>query len=162
MTIDSTPGGARRALRGACRIAAAAGLAVDAYVHIHLADQYDAVSATVSQGTLFRVEAGLAAVAAVLVLLWHRLLSDLLALLVAAGGLAALLLYRYVDVGALGPVPDMYEPIWSDDKKLTVVAQLITIAAAIVLLLTRRFRSFRSPTPRRPGPQRARPDREEQ
>jgi hypothetical protein len=39
-------------------------------------------------------------------------------LLVSAGGLAAVLLYRYVDVGPLGPLPDMYENTWQVPGKL--------------------------------------------
>ncbi|MCM2422880.1 hypothetical protein [Streptomyces sp. RKAG293] len=140
MTPATTSLSALRTARGACRVAAAVGLAVDAYVHAKLADQYDAVSATISQGTLFRVEAGLASLAALLVLAWRRPLGDAFAWLVAAGGLAALVLYRYVDVGALGPLPDMYEPIWSDDKKLSAAAQVLAVIATTALLVTRRAR----------------------
>ncbi|MFD6248329.1 hypothetical protein ACFWGG_24665, partial [Streptomyces roseolus] len=57
---------------------------------------------------------------------------------VAAGGLAALLLYRYVDVGELGPLPNMYEPAWFTDKDLVVIAQVLTLLATSSLLLTRR------------------------
>jgi hypothetical protein len=124
-----------RALDVAARLVAAAGLAVDAYVHAKLAGQYDAVRADISQGALFRVEAGLASLAALLILVWRRPLSAAFAWLVAAGGLAALLLYRYVNVGAHGPLPNMYEPIWTSDKKLTVWSQAVTIAAATYLLL---------------------------
>ncbi|WP_308376596.1 hypothetical protein [Streptomyces sp. ISL-99] len=116
---------------------------MDAYVHAHLADRYDAVSATISQGTLFRIEAALAALAALLVLVWRRAPADAFAWLVAAGGLAALLVYRYVDVGELGPLPNMYEPIWFSDKNIVVAAQALTIAAATGLLLTGRRRSRR-------------------
>ncbi|MEU1021309.1 hypothetical protein ABZ383_09595 [Streptomyces sp. NPDC005900] len=123
-----------RLLRGAARVLAAAGLAVDAYVHAHLADRYDAVKDTISQGTLFRIEAALAALAALLVLVWRRRPADAFAWLVAAGGLAALLLYQYVDVGAIGPLPNMYEPVWSGDKKLTAVAQAVTVVCATLLL----------------------------
>jgi hypothetical protein len=124
-------------VRGAARVLAAAGLAVDAYVHAHLADRYDAVSASISQGTLFRVEAALAALAALLVLVWRRLPGDLFAALVAAGGLALLLVYRYVDVGELGPVPDMYEPVWYGEKEVTVLAQAVAVLATLYLLLVR-------------------------
>lgn len=133
-----------KALRAAARVLTAAGLAVDAYIHAKLADQYDAVSANISQGNLFRIEAAIASLAALLVLIWHRPLSAALAWLVAAGGLAALLVYRYVDVGAHGPLPNMYEPIWTTDKKVTVVAQVVTMAAASYLLFTHR------PAERRP------------
>ncbi|WP_232248534.1 hypothetical protein [Streptacidiphilus rugosus] len=54
------------------RIAAAAGLAVDAAVHARLAGQYDLVTATISEGILFRAEAAAAALAVVLVLLWRH------------------------------------------------------------------------------------------
>jgi hypothetical protein len=120
------------------RLAAAAGLGVNAGVHADLADQYDAISATFSQGDLFRIEAALACLAAVLVLLWRRPLGDAFAWLVAAGGLFAIILYRYVDVGAHGPLPDMYEPVWTPGKKVSAIAQIVTIVATAFLLLTHR------------------------
>ncbi|MET9669590.1 hypothetical protein ABZY19_30190 [Streptomyces sp. NPDC006475] len=116
---------------------AAACLAVDAYLHAHLADRYDAISSSVSQGTLFRLEAALAALAALLVLVWRRLPGDLFASLVAVGGLALLLVYRYVDVGELGPIPNMYEPIWYGEKEATVVVQAVAVLATLYLLLVR-------------------------
>ncbi|MEV7866453.1 hypothetical protein AB0P17_10185 [Streptomyces sp. NPDC088124] len=123
-------------LRAVARVLAAAGLAVDAYLHAHLADRYDTVSSGISQGDLFRAEAGLAALAALLVLVWRRVPGDLFAWLVATGGLALLLIYRYVDVGELGPVPNMYEPIWYGEKRLTVVAEAVAVLATIFLLCT--------------------------
>ncbi|MFI6286034.1 hypothetical protein ACIBCM_14955 [Streptomyces sp. NPDC051018] len=116
------------------RLIAAAGLAVDAFIHARLADHYDNVSATVSQGDLFRVEAALASLAALLVLVWRRPPSDAFAWLVAAGGLALLLVYRYVDVGQMGPVPNMYEPVWTIDKWIAAVAQAVTVIATTYLL----------------------------
>ncbi|MEU4848223.1 hypothetical protein [Streptomyces gilvosporeus] len=124
-------------VQNAVRLVAAAGLAVDAYVHADLAAELDAVVATLSEGMLFRVEAALAALAALLVLLWRRPASDAFACIVAGGGLVLLLLYRYVDVGRLGPLPDMYNPAWSDAKKLAALAQAVTVVATGYLLLTR-------------------------
>ncbi|MEV6793661.1 hypothetical protein AB0M87_17025 [Streptomyces sp. NPDC051320] len=144
---SDVPGPARRAVRGVARLLAAAGLGVDAYIHAQLADQYDAVAASISQGTLFRIEAAVAALAALLVLVWRRVPADAFAWLVAAGGLALLLIYRYIDVGKLGPMPDMYEPVWFRDKKITVVAQAVTIVAAGFLLLTRTRRAPRGAPP---------------
>ncbi|MEV7427438.1 MULTISPECIES: hypothetical protein [unclassified Streptomyces] len=132
----SGPGRTRRVLRALARLVAAAALAWDAYLHAHLADRYDAVSGSIGQGDLFRIEAGLAALAALLVLAWRRVPGDLFAWVVAAGGLALLLIYRYVDVGALGPFPNMYEPHWYTDKRLAVIAQAIAVLATIYLLLT--------------------------
>jgi peptidoglycan/LPS O-acetylase OafA/YrhL len=141
-----TPAGSRstgRIPRGIARVLAAAGLAVDAYLHAHLAGQYDTVTASVSQGTLFRVEAGLAGLAALLVLVWRRVPADFFAWLVAAGGLALLLVYRYVDVGAFGPFPNMYENVWYPEKTATVVAQAVAVLATVFLLLYRSRRARR-------------------
>lgn len=70
------------------RLLAAAGLAIDTYVHLDLAASYDTNTAAISQGALFRVEASAALAAAVLVLLVRGRLVALFAFLVAAGGVA--------------------------------------------------------------------------
>ena len=74
-------------------------------------------------------------IAAVVVLVWRRFLGDAFGWLVAAGGFALLVVYRYVDVGKLGPLPDMYEPVWFTEKKVVAVAQLVTVVAAGVLMV---------------------------
>lgn len=120
------------------RLLTAAALAVDAYVHLQEASIYDQTQpgASVSQGQLFRVESAVAIAAAVLVLAWRRRSSWLLALLVAASALAAVLLSRYVDIGGVGPLPDMYEPTWAAGGKLpSAVAEAAATAAALVGLL---------------------------
>jgi hypothetical protein len=91
------------------RVGTAAALGIDATVHWQNASAYDAVTATLSQGELFRAEAVLAVAVGLLVLLWPRRGSWVAALGVGASALAAVLLYRYVDLGPLGPLPDMYE-----------------------------------------------------
>jgi len=112
------------------RVSTAAALGIDAAVHWQNASAYDAVAATVSQGQLFRVEAALAVVVGLLVLVRPQPSSWLAALLVAASALGAVLLYRYIDVGALGPLPDMYENTWQvPGKLLSAYAE----AAAVVL-----------------------------
>ncbi|MCX3060803.1 hypothetical protein [Streptomyces beihaiensis] len=126
------------------RIVAAAGLAVDAYVHADLAPGYDVNAASVSQGDLFRLEAALAALAALLVLFLRSRLVQAYALLVAAGGLAAVLVYHYADLGTLGPLPDMYEPYWYTEKVVSAVSQAVaTVAAAALLSLPNRHRPQR-------------------
>ncbi|HEV2089179.1 MAG TPA: hypothetical protein VGR21_12775 [Cryptosporangiaceae bacterium] len=124
------------AVRGrtlALQVITAAGLGVDAYLHLVLASDYVGPGA-ISQGALFRVEAAVAAVAAVLVLLVRRRVVYLLAFLVAASALAAVVLYRYVDVGALGPLPNMYEPVWFFEKTLSAVAEAVAAVGAAALL----------------------------
>ena len=112
------------------RVATAAALGIDAVVHARNASAYDAVKATFTEGTLFRVEAGAAVAAGLLVLLWPRRASWVAALLVGASALGAVLLYRYVDVGSLGPLPDMYENTWQVPGKLLSAS---AEAAAVVL-----------------------------
>ncbi|HET7723813.1 MAG TPA: hypothetical protein VFK68_04180 [Propionibacteriaceae bacterium] len=126
----------------------AAGLAVDAYVHWQLAPRFDtlvgAASPHISQGQLFRVEAALAVVAIVLVLVLTRSrLGALVAFLVAGGGLAAVLLYAFVDVGGFGPMPDMYDPAWYTEKTVSAVAEAVAAITALCLLLVPRGRRRR-------------------
>jgi hypothetical protein len=71
-----------------------------------------------SQGELFRAEAVLAVAVGLLVLLWPRRGSWVAAFGVGASALAAVLLYRYVDLGPLGPLPNMYENTWQVPGKL--------------------------------------------
>ncbi len=85
----------------------AGALAVSAYVHADLAPLYDPVRASVSQGNLFRIDAAAAALAALIVLAVGPRTGFGLAFVVAASSLAAILLYRYVNVGQLGPLPNM-------------------------------------------------------
>jgi len=128
-------------IRLVLRLLVAAGLAVDAYVHFDLAPSFDPNVATFSEGTLFRIEATAAAVAAVLVIAVRRWITDVLAFLVAASGLAVLLIYRYVDIGAFGPVPNMYEPIWYAKKTLSAVAEGVATLAALPLVVLPQRRS---------------------
>jgi len=117
----------------------AAGLGVDAYVHWHLAPGFDGVKGTaspqVSQGELFRVETALALIAMVLVLVTRRRLAALVAFLVAAGGLGAVLLFAYVDVGGWGPLPNMYDPFWYPEKTISAVAEAVAALGALWLLV---------------------------
>lgn len=125
------------------RVVTAALLAVDAYNHADLAFRYDPNRDTgISQGTLFRWEAGVSAFAAlaVLVVFWRTawsLLAWALALVVAASAFGAVMIYAHYDIGRLGPLPDMYEPFWYGQKTQTAVAEAIaTGTAALGLVIT--------------------------
>jgi len=115
------------------RIATAAALGIDAAVHISDASGYDAVKATISQGQLLRMEAAVAIAARLLVLVRARPSSWVIAFLVAATALATVLLYRYVEVGRLGPIPDMYENTWNvPGKLLSAYAEAAAAALSVV------------------------------
>jgi len=124
-------------------VATAALLAVDAYVHFHDAGRYDIVtSSTISEGTLFRVQAAVAVVVAVALLIRPRPVVWAIAVLVAASAAGAVLLYTYVDVGALGPLPDLYEATWArPGKSASAVAEtaatVLALAGLAVALRTR-------------------------
>jgi hypothetical protein len=98
---------------------AAAALGVDAYVHFHDAGFYDAVRTSVlSQGTLFRAQAIVSIAVALAVGLRPRRVWWAAALTVLGSAAGAVVLYTYVNVGALGPLPNMYEPTWVLPGKL--------------------------------------------
>jgi hypothetical protein len=115
------------------------GLGADACVHWNLAPGFDTLSSAasphISQGELFRLEAGVAVMAGLLVLLTRHRFAAMLAFLIAAGGLGAVLLYGYVDVGAFGPLPDMYDPVWYPEKTISAIAEAVSAVAAFCLLL---------------------------
>jgi hypothetical protein len=119
------------------RIGVAATLTIDAYVHAKDAHFYDFNGAPISQGGLFRIEAGAAVVAAAGVLLWRRRAGWLLALVVAASALAAVVVYSYVNVGKLGPLPNMYEPTWDlPGKRLSAYAEAAATSLAVLGMIT--------------------------
>ena len=120
------------------RLVTVAGLAVDAVIHLQLAPVYQlAAPGGIGQGNLFRIEAVLALLAAVIVLLRPTRIGYAAAFAIATGGLVAVLLYRYVDVPALGPIPSMYEPLWFAKKTATALAEAAAVAGAALGFLTR-------------------------
>lgn len=124
----------------ALRAAAALGLVVDAVIHLRLASDYQfAFPGGIGGGNVFRIEAAIALLAAALLLVRASRTSYLVALVVALSALVAVVLYRYVDVPQIGPLPAMYEPIWFYDKTLSAVAEgVAAVSAAIGLLLCSR------------------------
>jgi hypothetical protein len=144
----ATPGVLLVAVSWLLRLLTAAGLAIDAYVHADLAPAYDPIRKSVSQGDLFRLEAALASLAALLILAYARRVTWLMAVLTAGGGLAALLLYRYVNVGTIGPLPNMYDPVWFPEKTATAIAQgaaTLTALAGLALAVYLRRRQRHEP-----------------
>ncbi|MBC6447482.1 hypothetical protein [Actinokineospora xionganensis] len=125
------------------RILTAAGLAVSSYIHFDLAEAYATNGADISQGTLFRVQASVAALAAVLVLITAHRAVTALALVVSAASLAAVVASVYVDLGAIGPFPNMYEPAWYGDKTISAIAEAVSTVTAAAAMLVSRHRTAR-------------------
>lgn len=124
----------------ALRALIALALLVDAVVHLDLASGYQlSAPSGIGAGNLFRLEAVAAVGAAVFILVRGSRTSYAVAFLVAASALAAVLLYRYVNVPAFGPFPAMYEPLWFPKKALATIAEAVAaVAAGTVLLRSRR------------------------
>lgn len=126
------PPQARRALQGLIAVS----LGIDAAVHLHLASGYQQSAPTgIGAGNLFRLEAAVAIAAALLVLVRGNRTSHTVALIVASSAVAAVLLYRYVNVPAVGPLPAMYEPVWYLEKALSAIAEAIAAVLAAAALL---------------------------
>lgn len=113
------------------RALTAAGLVVDAIVHLRIAGDYDRVGDQITVGMLFRVESAVALIAAIAVVASSHRLASLLAGLVAASAVGGLLMSVYWQVGAIGPLPDLYEPIWFTEKKIALLAESISALAAL-------------------------------
>jgi uncharacterized membrane protein HdeD (DUF308 family) len=126
-------------------VVTAALLGVDAFVHLHYAHSYDQFhSSTMSEGTLFRIQGVVAIVVGVLLLIRPSVLTWTLSLLVAGSAVVAVTLYTYVNVGQLGPLPNLYENTWSPPGKvLSAVAELIAAVLSIIGL-TMALRSRRA------------------
>ncbi len=120
-------------------------LLIDAFVHVHLAHDFAHVkTSTMSQADLFYLEAVLAVVAAIALVVRPNRSTAAFAFLVAAGGFVAVVVYRYVDVGTIGPIPNMYDPYWAPfEKGLSAVVEAVgaIVAAAIYPRLGRLPRS---------------------
>ena len=107
------------------RVLASAALATSAYVHLHLAHLYS-YGSTLTGTELFRAQGVVAGIVAVALLVTGNRWIWMIAALIGLGSFAAVMLYRYVDVGQIGPLPNMYDATWqpSPDKMLSAVAEL--------------------------------------
>jgi hypothetical protein len=124
---------------------AVAGLVLDAVVHLDLAPDFaDVKTSTLSQADIFRVESVVALVVAAALLVRPRRSTALAVFAVAASAAVAVVLYRYVDVGTIGPIPNMYDPYWAPTGKwLSAVAEVVAALASAALV------AMLQPTPKR-------------
>ncbi len=112
------------------------GLAVDAYVHFDLASAFKHVkTSTLSEADMFRAEATVAVVAAIALLARPNRYTAAFSFLVAAAGAVAVVLTRYVNIGKIGPIPNVYDPFWAPTGKwLSAVAEVVAAVAALALV----------------------------
>lgn len=120
--------------RAVLRVLAAAGLATDAYVHADLSGSFQ-TGGSISQSTLFLLQAAFAAAAALGIAVRGKRLEAAFGFVVAALALGAVMLYRYNDVGALGPLPNMYEPVWYPEKTASAIAEAVAVVACAALFI---------------------------
>jgi hypothetical protein len=130
----------------ALRLSGAAALAISSYVHLHGAHFYTSLGNTITQADLFYAQGAIAAAVALWVLVTGNRWAWVAVALIGAASFAAVMVYRYVNVGAIGPIPNMYEPSWqTNEKLLSAYAEAAAVVIAVVALL----RSSRSAS-RRP------------
>jgi hypothetical protein len=110
------PGSPRKAAIVAAGLTTVAGLSIDAYVHLNLASTYAEAQAPINEGILFRSEAVLALLTALALITPRRRLPFVLGFAVSASALALMLVSRCVDLGPIGPFPDLYDPVWFSEK----------------------------------------------
>jgi hypothetical protein len=135
MTDVETSARSRRAVRIVLTVLVVAGLAIQAYVHFDLAKAYSGVKTpTLNQGDLFRAEAVVAILAALLLLFHPRRWTAAVAAVVAGAGLAAVLLYAYVNIPRIGPIPAMYDSAWYTEKVISVIGEGVAFVAALSLV----------------------------
>lgn len=131
----------------AIQVLTAGALAVDAYVHFVNAGLYDSgMGDVITEGNLFRAQAAAATILAAAVLLRPAIITWMAALAVAASAFGAVVLYRYVNVGPLGPIPNLYEPTWAPSGKLLSAyaeAAALLLAAGGLLIISSRRRTSR-------------------
>ncbi|MGX7680276.1 hypothetical protein ACSMXN_15390 [Jatrophihabitans sp. DSM 45814] len=125
------------ALLAALAVATVALLAIDAYVHLHDAHLYDTpAGGSITQASLFRAEAGVAIVVAIVLLISRHWIAWLIAALVAGSAAAAVFVYTNIDVGSIGPLPNMYEPTWAlPGKRLSAIAEIAAFVIAVIGLI---------------------------
>lgn len=118
------------------RVVVAVSLGVDAVVHLRLAGGYQQSGAGgIGTGNLFRIEAVVALVVAVWVLARGSRAALFSAFAVGFSAAVAVVLYRYVDIPALGPLPAMYEPAWFLQKSLSAGFEALAALAALAALV---------------------------
>jgi len=117
------------------RVLSAVALAVSGYVHLHLAHRYG-YPGTITGEQLFIAQGVTALVLAAAILVTGNRWVWAAGALLGLASFAAVMTYRYVDLGAIGPLPNMYDATWqpSPEKMLSAIAE-ITVPLCFVLAM---------------------------
>lgn len=128
------------------RVAVVAALSIDAVIHLRLASNYQlAAPSGIGGGNLFRIQAVAAILIGIYLLVRPGRLAYAVAALVLLSAFVAVVLYRYVEVPTIGPIPSMYEPIWYGEKTLSAVAEGVGgVLATVGVLLAGRTTTDRA------------------
>ena len=89
-------------------------------------------------GDLFRAQGVVSLLVATAVVTVRRRLVLLAAVLVAAASTAAVVSSVYLRVPALGPLPELYEPVWYTEKFVSATATAVAVLVGSAALLRRR------------------------
>lgn len=121
------------------RILAAVGLAVGAYIHAKLAGDYgiglpSSFTSDMPLGTLFVAQAAVGFVVAVWLAASDSFRAWLAVLVVSGGSFVAVVASRYLTVPGFGPIPSLYEPVWTEPAVISAVAEGVSAAACVVAL----------------------------
>ena len=131
--VSTRRGGDPRALRIA-RLLASTALMVSAFIHGTLAIQLGVGGPLISQGQLFTAQAALSAALA-LALLTRDDRIWLVAVVLSVVGLGAVIASVYFPIPAIGPFPEIHEPVWL----MTMVVSAFAQAAVPTLWLIRQI-----------------------
>ncbi|WP_344257520.1 hypothetical protein [Terrabacter carboxydivorans] len=105
-------------------------------MHLRLASGYQqSAPSGIGAGNIFRIEAAAAIIMAAWVILRGSRRAFMGAFAVGLSAFVAVVLYRYVDIPAVGPLPAMYEPVWFFEKSLSALAEACAAAGALVALI---------------------------
>lgn len=132
------------------RVLSAVALAISGYVHLHLAHRYG-YPGTITGTQMFLAQGVTALVLAAAVLVTGNRWVWAAGAALGLASFAAVMTYRYVDLGAIGPLPNMYDATWqpSPEKLLSAVAEITVPVCFVLYLLMGRMAASRDGRGRR-------------
>lgn len=124
----------------ALRVIGALALGYSAFLHARIASDSTPLAANgeIRLSGLFVAQAIAAAIVSLWVLVQGSRLAWMVFAVVAIGSFAAVVLSTYVTLPGIGPLPDIHDPVWYQDKVLAAIAAGVASVVALVALATGR------------------------